>query len=192
MRSKYSMMRIVHFCPPRSTERKIRTKSGILALKRVTRLSKISPPPLKKITKWTKNPFQFCIQHCHPKIPPNHPNMNPPTIQWKKLTLLVPHYHPSKQKGLLSNIPEWIISPLSLFLKQTMNLIVSLLHCPSHGRGQFLSPPISHKNKKPKYMFDGTVIQRDELVYMDCFYENDMSQSDLWGESWMLGGESML
>ena len=34
---------------------------------------------------------------------------------------------------------------------------------------------ISHKNKKPKYVFDDTVIQRDEWVSMDCFYENDMS-----------------
>ena len=38
---------------------------------------------------------------------------------------------------------------------------------------------ISHKNKKPKYVFDGTVIQRDKWVSMDCFYENNMSQSDM-------------
>ena len=38
---------------------------------------------------------------------------------------------------------------------------------------------ISHKNKKPKYVLDGTVIQRDEWVSMDRFYENDMSQSDM-------------
>ena len=33
---------------------------------------------------------------------------------------------------------------------------------------------ISHKNKKAKYVFDGTVIQRDKWVSMDFFYENNI------------------
>ena len=37
--------------------------------------------------------------------------------------------------------------------------------------------------QKPKYMFDGTVIQRDKWVSMDRFYENNMLQSDMWGNS---------
>ena len=38
---------------------------------------------------------------------------------------------------------------------------------------------ISHKNKKPKYVFDGTVIHRDERVSINRYYKNDMSKNEM-------------